>query len=67
MVARPDAVRGQRVREPVGALVELGVREPTLTVDDGVVVGHGVGHPFPQVGQIEVHARSARAPSCGRP
>ena len=56
MVAGADAVGGEDVREPVGALVGLGVGEPAIAADERLVVGHGVGDPFPQVGEVELHA-----------
>ena len=41
----------------VGALVGLGERQAPVAAHERLVVGHGVGDPLPQVGEVELHAR----------
>ena len=43
----------QPVRQPVGALLELGEGALRVATAQGHALGHLVGHRFPQVGQVE--------------
>ena len=49
-VPRPS----ENVRDPVDRVVELGVGPPVRTAYDGLAIGNGVGHPFEQIGEIEL-------------
>src|SRR5215472_9020854 len=55
VVAWRDAHPQQMVGKPVGALVELGVRQPAIAADQCQAVGDGVDDALEQVGQVEVH------------
>jgi hypothetical protein len=56
-VTGPDAGGDQVVGEPVGPLVELGIREPALPRDHGLDVADLVGDALEQVRQIQLHRR----------
>ena len=49
------------VREAVRALVGLGERQPSISADEGFVIGDRVDDAFPQVPEIEVHRPASTA------
>ena len=61
MIAGTDAAAREHVRESCRALVGLRVGEAAGAADEGLVIGHGVGDAFPEVGQVEVHRSPGRA------
>ena len=60
VVAGADAVRGEHMRQPGRALVEVAVGEAHVAEHDRLAVGHGVGHRFEEIGEVELHCASAR-------
>ena len=68
MVAGPDAALGQCVREARGAFVCFGEREVPVAADESFVSRNRVGHAFPQVGEVVLHAQPdfLWPTSCGR-
>jgi len=58
VVAGADAEVGQRIGQPVGALVELTEQQPPGRRDDDLAVGHGVGDALEKVRQVEATHRA---------
>src|SRR4051812_39203735 len=58
VVARAHADIGQDVREPVGTVVELPVRQPAGRRDDRLPVRRSVDDELEQVGEIEATHRA---------
>ena len=57
MIAGADAARRERVREAGRPLVDLGEGEPAVAAHERLVIGHRVGDPFPEIGEVELHRR----------
>ena len=55
VVARPDALVREVVGETVHPLVDGRIGETAFTADQRLGVGDGVGHPLPQVREVEFH------------
>ena len=55
VIACADAVCCKQIGQAGGAGVGLGEGEAALAADERFVIGDGVGDPFPQVGQVELH------------
>ena len=57
VIARADSLRGERVGQPGRS--DVGFREGQVAIraDECLVIGHGVGHPFPEIREVELHRR----------
>ena len=55
MVAGPDAARGECVRELVGPLIGLRVRESPIAADERLALRHGIDDLLPEIGEVVFH------------
>jgi hypothetical protein len=62
----PESEGPESAREPGSLLVELGVADATITLDDGIDVGRRVGDLLPHRGEVDEHVppQSEPAPTC---
>jgi hypothetical protein len=60
VIAGPEAAGRERVRQPIGALVELPIRPAAITADGGDPIRDRVHEALEEIGEVVLHMTRSR-------